>query len=237
MVFAHTLNVFPLESHSAFCALQSRPHEVWARFFGSSLEDRLRYTPSDCFETFPFPEEWQRHTGLEAAGREYDEFRADLMARSKEGLTRTYNRFHDPGERGPDILRLRRLHAAIDRAVLDAYDWNDVPIECEFFLDYEIDEGAWGNKKKPWRYRWPDAVHDDVLARLLVLNQQRYEEEVAAGLRSGSQKAAPAAVATLAAKPRKAAKAREAPSSNQRRDKRVIVESRTLFASAEEDDA
>ena len=55
MVYAHTLNIFPLDTHAAFCALQARPHEVWARFFGSSLEDRLRYTPSDCFETFPFP--------------------------------------------------------------------------------------------------------------------------------------------------------------------------------------
>ena len=56
MVYAHTLNVYAISTNAAFCTLQSRPHEVWARFFGSSLEDRLRYTPSDCFETFPFPE-------------------------------------------------------------------------------------------------------------------------------------------------------------------------------------
>ena len=35
--------------------LQSRVHEVWARFMASSMKDDLRYTPSDCFETFPFP--------------------------------------------------------------------------------------------------------------------------------------------------------------------------------------
>ena len=40
--------------------LQSRPHELWARFFGSSMKDDLRYTPSDCFETFPFPEAGRR---------------------------------------------------------------------------------------------------------------------------------------------------------------------------------
>ena len=54
-VFAHTAYVFALDCYAAFCILQSRAHEIWARFFGSSLEDRLRYTPSDCFETFPFP--------------------------------------------------------------------------------------------------------------------------------------------------------------------------------------
>ena len=44
-----------MPTHAAFCALQSRPHELWARFFGSSTRRTdLRYTPSDCFETFPF---------------------------------------------------------------------------------------------------------------------------------------------------------------------------------------
>jgi hypothetical protein len=37
-------------------------------------------------------------------------------------------------------------------------------------------------RRLPWRYRWPEAVRDDVLARLLDLNQARYEAEVAAGL-------------------------------------------------------
>ena len=41
---------------------------------------------------------------------------------------------------------------------------------------------TWGKKKKPYRYRWPEAVHDEVLARLLDLNQKRYQEEVASGL-------------------------------------------------------
>jgi hypothetical protein len=181
MVFAHTTNVFPLPTHAAFCALQSRPHEIWARFFGSSLEDRLRYTPSDCFETFPFPESWETHPALEAAGRAYDEFRAALMVTNDEGLTRTHNRFHDPDERDPRIAKLRERHAAMDKAVLDAYGWSDLPTACEFLLDYEIDEEEWGNKKKPWRYRWPDDVQADLLARLLDLNAHRAAAETRTG--------------------------------------------------------
>jgi len=162
-------------------ALQARPHEIWARFFGSSLEDRLRYTPSDCFETFPFPENWETHSALEAAGRAYDEYRAALMVRNDEGLTKIYNRFHDPNERDPEILKLRELHAAMDRAVLDAYGWSDIPTDCDFFLDYEIDEEEWGDRKKPWRYRWPDEVRDEVLARLLELNAARAAAEARSG--------------------------------------------------------
>ena len=188
MVFSHAVNVFPLETYDAFCALQSRPHEVWACFFGSSMKDDLRYTPSDCFETFPFPVNWQSDPNLEVAGKGYYEFRADLMIKNNQGLTTTYNRFHDPEERDPDIGRLRELHAAMDRAVLDAYGWDDISTDCEFLLDYEIDEETWGNKRKPYRYRWPELVHDEVLARLLDLNQKRYAEEVAAGLHAENGK-------------------------------------------------
>ena len=35
--------------------LHSRVHEIWSLRLGSSLEDRPRYTPTTCFETFPFP--------------------------------------------------------------------------------------------------------------------------------------------------------------------------------------
>ena len=179
--FSHNCIVFATPRFASFCAVQSQVHVVWARYLGSSFEDRPIYTPTDCFETFPFPGDWETHRVLEAAGLACYEFRAALMVRNKEGLTKTYNRFHDPNDRTPDILTLRELHAAMDRAVLDAYGWTDIPTDCEFFLDYEIDEETWGKKRKPYRYRWPQQIHDEVLARLLGLNQERYAEEVAAG--------------------------------------------------------
>ena len=174
MIFANTLVVFPFDTYAAFCALQSRVHEVWTRFFGSTLEDRLRYTPSDVFETFPFPANWETAPVLEAAGKEYYEFRADLMVRNDEGLTTTYNRFHDPNEYDIEIARLRELHAAMDRAVLDAYGWADIPTGLQFLPDHEID-----------RYRWPDEVRDEVLARLLELNGKRTADEIRAAKAGG----------------------------------------------------
>ncbi len=198
-VYSEQLVVFALSTYAAFCILQSRVHEVWARFFASSMKDDLRYTPSDCFETFPFPEGVlaplpdgrgsTRVARLEAAGKEYYEFRAALMVRNNEGLTKTYNRFHDPNERSPDILKLRELHAAMDRAVLDAYGWTDLKPTCDFLLDYEEEEdeeeSGGRRRKKPWRYRWPDDFRDEVLARLLELNKQRAEREKLAGTAPG----------------------------------------------------
>jgi hypothetical protein len=148
------------------------------------------------------------------------------MIANSEGLTSTYNRFHDPAESSPKLHELRRLHGEMDQAVLNAYGWSDVSTACGFGLDYldleddiqlpddlqqRIDDGNlffWdandaldfqgqlqaygaitGRRKLPWRYRWPDAVRDDVLARLLALNAERYAEEQLQGVAESKKKA------------------------------------------------
>jgi len=254
-VFANSLNVFALPPASAFPLLQSRVHEVWAKVMSSSMKDDIRYGPSDCFETFPSPTALLDCTAndpahdatrqsLEAIGEHYHRHRAELMVSNNEGLTRTYNRFHDPAETSSGLLELRRLHGEMDQAVLAAYGWSDVPTACGFGLDYldteedvqlpdelqeRIDSGEmffWdandaldfqgqlqaygaitGRRKLPWRYRWPDAVRNDILARLLALNAERYAEEVAQGLhgKAGKKAAAdPAAGGNRRGRPAKA---------------------------------
>ena len=245
-VFSHSLAVFAREDNSVFGVLQSCLHRYWALLTASSMKDDLRYTPSDCFETFPFPAALLDSTAndpahestcqnLEAIGERYHQFRSELMVSNNEGLTSTYNRFHDPAETSPSLLELRDLHTEMDQAVLLAYGWSDAITQaitdnphhtpCGFGLDYidleddfqlpeqlqeRIDEGNlffWDandaldfqgqlraagavkvKKRLPWRYRWPDSVRDDILARLLALNAERYEEEVAMGLHSKGAK-------------------------------------------------
>lgn len=191
-VFSHALCVITIESYSGFCTIQSRVKEIWARFFSGTAMDLSRYNPSDCFETFPFPTNWENNPQLEAIGKEYYEYRAQLMIANNQGLTTTYNRFHDPDEYDQAILKLRDLHHQCDRAVLDAYGWTDLQPTCEFLLDYEDEEetdpfDSAGEaskkraKKKPYRYRWADYSRDEVLARLLALNEERYRSEVLRG--------------------------------------------------------
>jgi hypothetical protein len=132
---------------------------------------------------------------LDRAGKEYYTYRSVILVTDKIGLTDLYNRFHDPEEKSPDILRLRELHTAMDRAVLDAYGWHEIPTACEFLLDYEEDDESpepgkkARKKKKPWRYRWPDDIRDEVLAKLLALNAERHAEEVAQGIAPGMKPA------------------------------------------------
>jgi hypothetical protein len=120
---------------------------------------------------------------VECAGREYYEARAALMLATNEGLTKTYNRFHDPEEDAPGIQNLRKLHAALDRAVLVAYGWSDLVetgrCACEFLPDYYDEPELEGGDPIPKsiRHRWPDATRDEVLARLLKLNAERAKQE------------------------------------------------------------
>ena len=179
-VFAHSLVVLANADTFTSAVLQSRVHDVWARFMGSSIKDDLRYTPTDCFETFPFPLKVERGGDLESGACAYYEFREDLMQRQNQGLTAIYNQFHDPECDHADIVHLRELHNAMDRAVLSAYGWTEIQPCCEFIPEFDDEDEEDENgrpRRKRYRYRWPDEVRDDVLARLLELNRQRSLEE------------------------------------------------------------
>jgi hypothetical protein len=178
MIYAHTLAIAAFDNLAPFANLQSRPHEVWTRFFASSMKDDLRYTPSDCFETFPFPEDFETDSRLEKAGREYHDHRSSVMVSRSEGMTQTYNRFHDRRETAGDIVRLRQLHAAMDRTVLRAYSWDDLEERAEpQFLDEKNED----DHKYQGRLFWRAEFRDEVLARLLALNAERAAAERVVG--------------------------------------------------------
>lgn len=169
-IFAETIIAIVISEFYFYCCMQSRIHEVWVRTFSSTLGETIRYTPSDCFETFPFPPGFETDPALEAAGRAYYDHRAALMVARNEGMTKTYNRFHNPAETGPDIVRLRELHAEMDRAVLCAYGWSDLAdMARPEFIEQDADEG----KTPKTRLDWPSDFKDEVLARLLALNVER----------------------------------------------------------------
>ncbi len=178
-VFSKTLAIFALSNHAAFATLQSRVHEVWARFFASSMKDDLRYTPSDCFETFPLPPGFEDASVVESAGHLYHETRAALMIARNQGMTPTYNRFHDALDTAPDIVELRALHAAMDDAVLRAYGWGDLADRATptFLTEVAEDDHSYQG-----RLFWPARFRDELLARLLKLNEDRAAEERTEGV-------------------------------------------------------
>jgi len=143
-----SLVVIAADDDFTFGVLSSKIHLAWASSQGQSLEDRPRYTPSTCFETFPFP-----HPDLPAAKEvgKWAEYvvkvREHLLSQDTEAtLTGLYNevvRLEDPIVPGHPVSSLVTAHEHLDRAVARAYGWE-----------------------------WPLAV-DEVLARLMALNLEQ----------------------------------------------------------------
>jgi type II restriction/modification system DNA methylase subunit YeeA len=145
----HALIVFARDDDYFFGVLHSRVHEVWALLTGTALENRPRYTPSTCFETFPFP--W-------APGAEpVTDPQVEAIANAARVLVAARDSWLNPPDSTPAELTKRTLtnlyntqpswlrdaHATLDAAVCAAYGW-------------------------------PATLADnEIIARLLELNQQR----------------------------------------------------------------
>jgi hypothetical protein len=131
------------------------------------MKNDLRYSASDCFETFPFPHPDPRTVipSLEDIGQRLYDTRAQFMSDTQQGLTTTYNLLKDPDCHDPRIEELRRLHEEMDRAVLAAYGWDDISVP------------PYGTPTMDAGRRALEAFEDEVIDRLFVLNAQRAEEE------------------------------------------------------------
>jgi type II restriction/modification system DNA methylase subunit YeeA len=142
----HQVIAFARDDDYTFGVLHSRIHELWARGTGTQLrevESGFRYTPTTCFETFPFP-------------RPTDEQREAIAAGARE-LVCLRDGWLDPPGLDPDEFSKRTLtnlynarptwlmnvHDDLDRAVLAAYGWA------------------------------PDASDESILEQLLELNLSR----------------------------------------------------------------
>jgi len=219
-VFNDKVIVTAFDKIHQFPFLQSTINDVWSWKNSTTLgATTIVYTPGNCFETFPFPQNLttQTESKLEQIGETYHEFRRQLMLKMQLGLTKTYNQFHNPqlsseignsevtnrkelqkkfgketvnlwshlqkkedvcslDEAITDIKHLRQLHKEMDEAVLRAYKWDDLDLAHDF---YEVDYLPENDRV---RYTISPEARKEVLKRLLLLNHEIYEEEVARGL-------------------------------------------------------
>jgi hypothetical protein len=186
-IFTEALKVFTTDRWDLYTVVQSTLHEVWARKYSGALKQDLRYSPSKCFDTFPFPQGiWKiANPNLAALGERYHEHRRTLMKILWLGLTDIYNLFHardltpaevarvskkplpeaEAGYQG--ILELRRLHRELDLAVRDAYGWTDLELGHDFVEVETLPE----NDRV--RYTISPAARKEVLKRLLAENHRR----------------------------------------------------------------
>ena len=141
-----------------FGVLHSKVHEIWARALGTQLreaESGFRYTPTACFETFPFPRptDEQREAIAEAAGE---------LNRLREGWLNPVDAEGEPVVFGVDLRRrtLTNLYNEYERHtwLVNVHERLDAAVAAT--------------------YGWPADLSDEqVLERLLALNLERYEAE------------------------------------------------------------
>ena len=141
--------------------LSSKFHVQWALSGGARLEDRPRYTKSQCFDPYPFPgcatdqrEPVRRLSESLDAHRKRQQFvHPDLTItdmynvleklRRGEELTAKDKVIHEHGL----VSVLRQIHDELDAAVAEAYGWP------------------------------ADLGDEEILRRLVALNAERAEEE------------------------------------------------------------
>ncbi len=143
--------VFARDDDYFFGVLHSRVHEAWARSTGTQLreaESGFRYTPTTCFETFPFPQPTaEQQEAIADAAKELNRLRegwldpapsGGLPVTDEELKTRTLTNLYNQRP-----TWLVNAHAALDAAVIAAYGW-----------PADIDDG-------------------EIVSRLLALNLER----------------------------------------------------------------
>lgn len=171
------LIVFARSDDTTFGILHSRFHEIWALRMGSSLEDRPRYTPTTCFETFPFP------TGLTpkdtALGALHNPVAESISAAARR-LNQARENWLNPiewTERVPEVVPsfpdrviARPGHEADlkKRTLTNLYNQRPTWLEkAHQQLDSAV-AAAYG-----WTDYTPAMPDEEILMRLLDLNQQR----------------------------------------------------------------
>jgi len=161
--------VFAFDDSYHFSILQSCIHEIWVRKFASTLRTDIRYTPSDCFETFPFPydpsEDDVKATG--EIGFKYYEHRKQIMHNRNIGLTCTYNLIHNSEVNDEEIKYMRELIVKMDMDVLKCYGWSDIDTQHCFYP----------NERGKIRFGIILDARKEMLNRLLNLNIELSKKE------------------------------------------------------------
>lgn len=171
----HQLIVIATREYVALGILHSSLHQLWSLRLGTSLEDRPRYTPSTTFETFPFPERLAPNLPASAYAEDPHAIRIAEAASRLNELRDNWLNPPDLVERVPEVVpgypdRLlpRSEEAARElkrRTLTNLY--NERP---QWLVDVHraLDEAVAA------AYGWPaDLPDEEVLARLLALNQER----------------------------------------------------------------
>jgi hypothetical protein len=208
-IFLQTCYVFASESFVDFAVVQSFIHYIWVIKYSGAIKRDPRYLPTQCFETFPFPRDFEDQPLINVA-REYLLSRERLMKSMWLGLTDIYNLFHSQtletdlqdhfssrARKDPSGLKIPGEH----RAKALAFSYQEA-LDCiiqlrklHIELDTTVrDAYGWNDldlahdfyevetlpENDRVRFTISPTARKELLKRLLKLNHERAAEEAAA---------------------------------------------------------
>jgi hypothetical protein len=175
--------------------LHCRFHDVWALKQGTRLETRPRYTPTSCFETYPFPRPTPaQEAAIAASAKELNDLRerwlnppewtVEKVLEFPGTVNGPWSRYIVPSTINPQLstalVRYPRLEPrdAEDAAKLKKRTLTNLYNERPAWLDLahkKLDAAVAA------AYGWPADLSDEqILERLLALNLERAAEEAKA---------------------------------------------------------
>ncbi len=164
--------------------LQSRIHEVWALRSGSSLEDRPRYTPTSCFETFPFPEGLTPNV---PAANYASDHNAKAIATAAQDLLKLRDHWLTPPEWTDWVITAEEQAAGFPKRPV-AKPGHEADLKKRTLTNLYNAAPAWLilahetlDAAVAAAYGWNDYASDwtdaEILRRLLVVNKLRSEKQ------------------------------------------------------------
>lgn len=177
-IFSDTVVVFSNHDEDFFSLLSSSIFGVWVEKMSSRMGMTMRFSPTDCIETFPIPEKHSQK--VVQIGRQFDALRSKIMIENNIGLTELYNQFHSAEIRDSDMTNLRILQSKIDLEVLKTYEWQDLALEHNF---YEVESLP---ENDCIRFTLQGGAREELLSRLSKLNKKRFEDESTSGFKKTS---------------------------------------------------
>ena len=116
---SNATNIFAFDDDYSMGILCSSTHLAWAMSEGSTLRVDLRYTPTSCFETFPWPApDASQRESIGDLSRELMALRSGICEERQIGLTTLYNEVDDGAWQD-----LALAHRKLDESVARAYGW------------------------------------------------------------------------------------------------------------------
>ncbi|MFM7855983.1 MAG: type IIL restriction-modification enzyme MmeI, partial [Flammeovirgaceae bacterium] len=149
--------VFAFDDYYSFGLINSHLHNLWFEEKCSTMKGDARYTTESVWNTFPWPQnptQKQVEKVAEAAMKLHQQ-RTKTLKEHKMTLRDLYRLLEQPGKNP-----IKDLHAALDKAVMEAYGFEEKKDVLAQLLDLNLHVATKEEKKeKVQAPGWPEGIN------------------------------------------------------------------------------